>query len=69
MDHPAFSAGLERLRLVGREMARARARGGLAGGARRAALMGQAGFAFARLFLLRPRRHARPDDVRLAAAW
>ncbi|NOG71939.1 magnesium-protoporphyrin IX monomethyl ester (oxidative) cyclase [Roseicella sp. DB1501] len=69
IDNPAFLAGLERLRRIGEGMAAARAAGGLGGRLRRLGLGAAAAASFARLYLLRPRRHALPDQVRLAPAW
>ncbi len=69
LDHPAFRAGLDRLLRINDRIARAKAEGGLLGGAKRVAWIGAAGLAFARLYLLPAKRQAAPARVRLAAAW
>jgi magnesium-protoporphyrin IX monomethyl ester (oxidative) cyclase len=50
-------------------LGRAKAKGGILGKAKQAALSTAAAAIFARLYLLRPRRHALPDDARLSPAW
>jgi magnesium-protoporphyrin IX monomethyl ester (oxidative) cyclase len=69
LDHPAFRAGLDRLLRINASMARAKAQGGLLGNAKRLALVGAAGLAFARLYLLPTKRQALPGTIRLAPAW
>jgi magnesium-protoporphyrin IX monomethyl ester (oxidative) cyclase len=69
IDHPAFRAGLEKLRLNGLAQARARAQGGVAGKVKKAALTAVAGVHFARLYFLPARRNALPADIRMAPAW
>jgi magnesium-protoporphyrin IX monomethyl ester (oxidative) cyclase len=69
IDHPAFRAGLERMRRITVGLARARARGGLMGGLQRLGLTAAAAVTFARLFLLPAKGHALPARVRMAAAW
>jgi magnesium-protoporphyrin IX monomethyl ester (oxidative) cyclase len=62
IDHPAFRAGLERLRRI------AVARAG-AGRLRRAGLTVAAAATLVRLFLLPPHRNVTPAQVRMAPAW
>jgi magnesium-protoporphyrin IX monomethyl ester (oxidative) cyclase len=69
VDHPAFFAGLERLRRIGEKQAAARAAGGVLGRLRRLGLTASAGATLVRLFLLRPHRHELPAQVRMAPAW
>jgi magnesium-protoporphyrin IX monomethyl ester (oxidative) cyclase len=69
LDDPRFHAGLERLRRIGDASAAAKARGGLVGAVRRAGLAVAGAATFARLFLLPAKRHALPQDVRLAPTW
>ena len=69
VDNPAFLAGLERLRLLGPRIAAAKARRGLGGGLKRLILLGGCGLTIARLFLMRPKSHELPREIRLAAAW
>ncbi len=68
-DNPKFRAGLERLRRISEAGERARARGGLVGAVKRAAL-GAAGFlTFARLYTLPVKRNDLPEQVRMAPTW
>jgi magnesium-protoporphyrin IX monomethyl ester (oxidative) cyclase len=69
VDHPAFLRNLKRLNGIAEALGRAKAQGGIAGQAKRVGLSAAAAAVFARLYLLRPRRHALPDDARLSPAW
>jgi magnesium-protoporphyrin IX monomethyl ester (oxidative) cyclase len=69
LEHPAFRAGLERLRRIAEANARAKARGGVPGGIQRAGLALAAAVTFARLFALPAAHHELPAQVRLAPAW
>ena len=69
VEHPAFLAGLERLRRTAEAISAAKAQGGIAGRARRALLSARAAATFARLLLRKPRRGTPPADVRLLPAW
>ena len=69
IDHPAFRAGLERLRRITVAMGAARARGGLIGRVKRLGLTAAAAAAFVRLYLLPVRNNATPLQVRMAATW
>jgi magnesium-protoporphyrin IX monomethyl ester (oxidative) cyclase len=69
LDHPAFAAGLERLRRITEAKVAARAQGGVIGRLKGAALTAAAAFAFARLYLLPAKNNALPRQVRLAPAW
>jgi magnesium-protoporphyrin IX monomethyl ester (oxidative) cyclase len=68
-DDGRFRAGLRRLLAASDGVAAAKAQGGLGGLVRRAgwALVGVA--AFARLYCLPVRRHALPQQMRVAPAW
>lgn len=68
-DDPAFRRTLEQLRLASVAIEAAKARGGLSGLAGRAANMARAGFAFARLYLMKPRTNELPRSIRLQPAW
>ncbi|WP_299399057.1 magnesium-protoporphyrin IX monomethyl ester (oxidative) cyclase [Pelagibius sp.] len=69
LDNPAFHAGLERLRRIAEASKAAKQRGGLVGGAKRAALAVAGAATFARLYLLPTRKHALPQNVRLDPVW
>jgi magnesium-protoporphyrin IX monomethyl ester (oxidative) cyclase len=69
LDHPAFAAGLERLRRITEAKAAARAQGGVLGRLKNLALTGAAAVAFVRLYLLPAKRNELPRQVRLAPAW
>jgi magnesium-protoporphyrin IX monomethyl ester (oxidative) cyclase len=69
LDDERFWAGLDRMRRITEAMGRAKAQGGVIGGAKKLALMAAAGLGFARLYLLPARRNALPGNVRLSPAW
>jgi magnesium-protoporphyrin IX monomethyl ester (oxidative) cyclase len=69
LDHPAFLAGLERLRRIAGAIDAARARGGVVGRLKRIALTAAAAVGFARLFCLPAKRNEMPARIRLAPAW
>jgi magnesium-protoporphyrin IX monomethyl ester (oxidative) cyclase len=69
IENPKFLAGLERLRTLMEGIDRAKRKGGLGGALQRVGLSVAAAATFARLYLLPVRRHALPDQVRLAPAW
>jgi magnesium-protoporphyrin IX monomethyl ester (oxidative) cyclase len=69
IDHPAFRAGLERLRRITVAMGAARARGGVMGRVKRLGLTAAAAATFVRLYLLPVRNNAMPLQVRMAATW
>jgi magnesium-protoporphyrin IX monomethyl ester (oxidative) cyclase len=68
-DDPRFRRAMENLRLASDGIEDAKARGGIAGSFGRAANMAKAGFAFARMFFLRPKPNELPATVRLSPAW
>ena len=65
----AFLRGLQRLNRIAGAMGRAKTQGGVVGKLKQAGLSAAAAAIFARLYLLRPRRHALPADVRMSPAW
>jgi len=69
LDNPAFLAGLERLRRISTSIAEAKGQHGVGGWLKRIGLAGAAGLTLARLYLLRPRRNALPQQVLMAPAW
>jgi magnesium-protoporphyrin IX monomethyl ester (oxidative) cyclase len=68
LDNPAFRRGMDRLLDISRKMAAIKDRG-VVGKLRKTALQAQAGLTFVRLFLMTPKRHELPQDVRLAPSW
>jgi magnesium-protoporphyrin IX monomethyl ester (oxidative) cyclase len=69
IEHPAFLAGLQRLRRITDAIAAARAEGGVMGAVKRAGLVIGAGATMLRLFLLPAKRAVLPSRVRLVPAW
>jgi magnesium-protoporphyrin IX monomethyl ester (oxidative) cyclase len=69
LDHPAFAAGLERLRRITEGQRAARKQGGVMGKLKLAGLTAAAAVTFGRLFLLSPQRNDLPQNVRLSPAW
>ncbi len=67
LDHPAFAAGLERLRRI--TVAKAAAGTGIVGRVKKAGLTVAAAATFARLFLLPVKRNEERAGVRMAPAW
>ncbi|WP_198970701.1 magnesium-protoporphyrin IX monomethyl ester (oxidative) cyclase [Xylophilus sp. ASV27] len=69
IDAPAFHAGLEKLRLVSVQTEAAKARGGVIGALQRVALAARGAIAFGRLFMMRARPNALPENARMAPTW
>ena len=69
LDHPAFAAGLERLRVITEGQRAARRQGGVLGALRGAGLKAAAAVAFVRMFLIPVKDNAQPASVRLVPAW
>ncbi len=69
LDSPKFRALLERLRVLNDSMEEARAKGGLLGKAKLAALGATAGLIFMRLFMLPTKENVLPEHSRLSPAW
>jgi magnesium-protoporphyrin IX monomethyl ester (oxidative) cyclase len=69
LDNAAFRSGLERLRRVAAAAAAARARGGMLGALKRAALAAAAAVTFARLYLLPVKNYELPTRIRASPAW
>ena len=67
LDNPAFLKGLETLRIAGVKMA-ALGKSPL-DRAKKLGLQAQCAVAFAKLYLMTPKRHELPSDVRLAPSW
>jgi magnesium-protoporphyrin IX monomethyl ester (oxidative) cyclase len=68
-DHPTFRAGMDRLCHWSAAMNAAKARGGLLGKLDQARCALGAAFTFGRLYLLPARRHALPQQMRVAPSW
>ena len=69
IDTPAFRRQMEKLRLAAQRIEEGKARGGIGGFAQRVSGMAGAGFAFARMYLQKPKSHALPASIRLQPAW
>ncbi len=69
LDHPAFAAGLERLRAITASKAAARRQGGLMGRLKGAGLTVAAACAFVRLYAIPVKDNASPAQVRMSPAW
>lgn len=69
IDSPAFRRQMEKLRLAAERIEEGKARGGIGGMIARASGMAGAGFAFARMYLQRPKSNALPRSIRLQPAW
>lgn len=68
-DDVRFRSAMEDLRLASVGIENAKARGGIAGGAQKIWCMAKAGFAFGRMYLMRPRANELPAQIRLSPAW
>lgn len=68
IDHPAFFAGLEKLRVISQAMEEVDG-DTLAGRARKAALSARAASAFLRLMMIPPKRNELPTTSRLQPVW
>ncbi len=69
IDHPAFRRQMEKLRIAAARIEEGKAKGGIGGLLSRASGMAGAGFAFARMYLQRPKPNALPRAIRLQPAW
>lgn len=69
IDHPAFRAGLKRLRWVSDASARAKAEGGIMGWLRGVGLTAIGAATFARLYVLPVKPNELPASIRLAPVW
>jgi magnesium-protoporphyrin IX monomethyl ester (oxidative) cyclase len=68
-DNPKFRAGFTRLFRIAQAADRAKEQGGLVGLVKRAGCAVAAAATFGRLFLIPVKRHALPEQVRVAPAW
>jgi magnesium-protoporphyrin IX monomethyl ester (oxidative) cyclase len=69
LDNPAFRAGLERMRVIAVKMGALNSKPNVFNKVRKLGLQAQAAATFVKLFLMNPKRHALPADVRLAPSW
>jgi magnesium-protoporphyrin IX monomethyl ester (oxidative) cyclase len=69
LDNPAFRAGLERMRVIAEKMGALNHKPSAFNKIRKLGLQAQAAATFVNLFLMNPKRHALPADVRLAPSW
>jgi magnesium-protoporphyrin IX monomethyl ester (oxidative) cyclase len=69
IDHPGFRAGLDRLFRIQSAFTAAKARGGIVGHLKMGACAVAGALTFARLYLLPVKRHALPEQIRMAPAW
>lgn len=69
IEHPAFRAGLESMRISFEAAQAARARGGLVGKVKQLSANLKIAASFVRLYLRPVHRHALPEDVRVVPAW
>jgi magnesium-protoporphyrin IX monomethyl ester (oxidative) cyclase len=69
VDNPAFLRGLQRLLHISQRIETTNGQYGLGGLLKRVGLTAAAGVTLARLFLMRPRRHELPSEIRIAPAW
>jgi len=69
LDHPAFAAGLERMRRITVKNAAARAKGGFLARAGIALRSLDAAVTFVKMFMLPAKHEALPAQVRMAPSW
>ncbi len=68
-DDPRFRKAMEDLRLASDGIYAAKARGGVSGKLGQLKHGAKAGFAFARMYFLKPKPNALPEQIRMAPAW
>jgi magnesium-protoporphyrin IX monomethyl ester (oxidative) cyclase len=69
LDNPAFRRGMDTMLKISRKMTALKAKPSFLGKLAYAGLQAQAAITFARMFLMSPKRHDLPADVRLAPSW
>jgi magnesium-protoporphyrin IX monomethyl ester (oxidative) cyclase len=69
LDNPVFRRGLEAMRIVSVKMNGLKGKKDIVSRARYLGLQARAGATFVRLFLLRPKTHKLPADMRLQPSW
>ncbi len=69
LDNPKFRAGMDRMLRINDGINRGKKRGGLLGRLQVGAYGAAAAFNFLRLYLIRPKNNALPENSRLSPAW
>jgi magnesium-protoporphyrin IX monomethyl ester (oxidative) cyclase len=69
LDNPAFRAGLESMRVLAEKISALNGRSKPVKTILKLGLQAQAAAVFVKLFLMKPKNHALPIDVRLAPSW
>jgi magnesium-protoporphyrin IX monomethyl ester (oxidative) cyclase len=69
LDNPAFRAGMETLRIISVKIAALGAKPSVFNKLRKLGLQAQAAAMFAKMYLMKPKSHELPSDVRLAPSW
>ena len=68
-DDPRFRKAMEDLRLASVGIEDAKEQGGIGGALSKLRYIAKAGLCFARMFLMKPKQNALPQNVRLAPSW
>ncbi len=69
IDHPAFFAGLDRLKEISEASAKIQAKGGLRAKVNKVATAAAAGFTFLRLYMIPAKKNELGAEIRLVPTW
>jgi magnesium-protoporphyrin IX monomethyl ester (oxidative) cyclase len=69
LDNPSFRRGMDTMLKISRKMAALKAKPSLFNKIAYRGLQAQAAITFARLFVMTPKRHELPSEIRLAPSW
>jgi len=69
IDNPAFRAAMDNMLVISRKMAAVKAKGGVLAKLAYAVLQARAAVTFVRMFVMRPKRHELPADIRMVPTW
>ena len=69
IDNPAFRAAMDNMLVISRRMALVKAKGGVLAKLAYAGLQVLAAVTFVRMFVMRPKRHELPADIRMVPTW
>jgi magnesium-protoporphyrin IX monomethyl ester (oxidative) cyclase len=69
LDNPSFRRGMDTMLKISRKMAALKAKPSLFNTIAYRGLQAQAAITFARLFVMTPKRHELPSEIRLAPSW